>query len=207
MNKLLPYILLLFLCSCSKSPEEKARAMIKPFLNRIIPNIESYDAIEYGPLTPAKLNYYITFEYKILEEEFKAIEEEAKSLNKDFEEDLEWMKIGSQWHTPKYSTSEYEIQMDSLLHQMKSLADSIERENNRFTYDSTMVCMFHKFRYYDEKMSRHLIVPITFYFDKDVKEIKGITILSDIDEGENVYCDLAKMTEYGNKWVQEATQK
>ena len=108
------------------------------------------------------------------------------------------MRIGSKWHTPKYSATEYKSKMDSLLNQMKSLADSIKIENNKFTYDSTMVCMFHKFRYYDEKMSRHLIVPITLYFDKDVKEIKGVTILSEIDEGENVYCDFAKMAEYVN---------
>ncbi len=70
---------------------------------------------------------------------------------------------------------------------MDILIDSIEFNKSKFTFDSTMVCMTHKFRYYDEEEKRHMIVPITLYFDKDVTIIKGMSGYEYGDHGSKIY--------------------
>lgn len=48
--------------SCASSQEDKAQNMIRAILNQMLPNIESYETIEFGEFEPAKICFKETAE-------------------------------------------------------------------------------------------------------------------------------------------------
>ena len=130
----------LILASCTKSPEDKADVLIKPFLNKAFPNIESYEPIEFGKIATAHIEYKETAEYFRLSQEMKELLAEM-DMNADI---------------LKTALSKSEIiqctqKNEELYNKIHALHDSIDAKETNFTYDTTRVCIFHSFRYYDEE--------------------------------------------------------
>lgn len=192
MNKILPLVFILFLCSCGKSPEEKAKSHIESFMNKLIPNIKSYEPIQFGPLDSADIKYVMTQEYIDLSEQYEDAKKELEDLNETVDKELQWARITPSSYNYK-SLSEYKEKSTALINKIKTLSDSILKGKNNFTFDSTMVSMFHTFRFYDEDQKKYCIYPITFYFDKDITAIKGIRGLYYGDRGPEIYTDIKEL--------------
>lgn len=192
MKKILPLVFILFLCSCGKSPEEKAKSHIESFMNKLIPNIKSYEPIQFGSLDSADIKYVMTQEYIDLSRQYEDTKKELEDLNETMGKELKWAKIAPSAYNHKF-ISEYENKSTVLMNQMNTLSDSILKGMDNFTFDSTMVSMFHSFRFYDEDQKKYCICPITFYFDKDITAIKGIRGLYYGDRGPEIYTDIKEL--------------
>lgn len=179
--------ILLILCSlfpflsisCVPSQEEKAQALIRTQLNRMLPNIESYEVIEFGEFEPAKICFQETIEaYSLLNE--------IQSISDDMARELEMAK-----NSYDHATVEKHLEaLKELDAQFKMISDSIDRRVTEFQYDTTMVSMFHRFRYYDDEKRRNQIIPMTFYFDRDITKIKGVKYLYNDDSGPEIYSEI-----------------
>ncbi len=169
---------ILIFASCVKSPEDKAKALIEQHIRATLPNIDSYDPISFSSIDSAKLSYDMTLEYVMLDSRM--------------EECLSGMKENLKLAKASTSQSEFDYysnKMTEYHNEMRALQDSIDIATTKFTYDSTMVCMEHRFRYYDDKLERHLIIPMKFYFNSDITRIKGISFPSNGDSGREVFSE------------------
>jgi len=165
--------------SCVPSQEEKAQALIRTQLNQMLPNIGSYEVIEIGEFEPAKICFQETIEaYSLLSE--------LQSISDDMALEVEMAKSS---HDHAIAEKHFKT-IKELDAKFKTISDSINRRATEFHYDTTMVSMFHKFRYYDDKKRHHQIVPMTFYFNKDITKIKGIKYLYNDDSGPQIYSEI-----------------
>lgn len=172
-------ILFLILSSCAQSREEKAMSLIKPLINRAFPNIDSYEPIEYGNLEPAVLTGNLTEEYILTKREIDSKMEELSDKG----------ELAHLMASPE-KLDQFHREAATLKSEINVLSDSLIRIVKNFSYDTTMVSMKHVFRYYDDKQKYYQIIPMIFYFDKEITKIKGVRGLYYGDRGEEIYSEL-----------------
>ncbi len=165
--------------SCASSQEDKAQNMIRAILNQMLPNIESYETIEFGEFEPAKICFKETAEAHTLLSQLQQI-------NDDIEYELNNAKLSYD----RAIVEKHLRRIKKLEAQFTIISDSIDKRSKTFHYDTTMVSMFHKFRYYDDEKKCHQIIPMTFYFDRNITKIKGVKYLYNDDSGPEIYSEI-----------------
>lgn len=173
-------IFFLIVSSCAQSREEKAISLIKPFINYVFPNIDSYDPIEYGDLEPAVLSGELTEEYILAKRKINSKIEELRNNTNGWDRFM----ASQDW------IEQLDKEAATLQSEIDELNDSLDLIVKKFSYDTTMVSMKHVFRYYDDKQKCHQIIPIIFYFDKAITKIKGVRGLYYGDRGEEIYSEI-----------------
>ncbi|WP_150980441.1 MULTISPECIES: hypothetical protein [Bacteroidales] len=179
ITKIICYLFFTLSISCAPSKEEKAQNLIRASLNQMLPNIESYEAIEFGEFEPAKICFQET------DEAFTLLNE-LQEISDNMEQEIDNAKCS---YNPVIAEKHLET-FKNLDIQFKALSDSINKRSEAFHYDTTMVSIFHKFRYYDDKRKCYQIIPMTFYFDKNITKIKGVKYLYNDDSGPEIYSEM-----------------
>lgn len=154
--------LLAFMCSCSMSREEKAQALIKSWVYKHLPNYPSYEPLEFSEIDTIPIRYDETFQYSTLR---KSYEHKVSML----EHQIDYLN-----HFPgAHDRETREKEIADYQKAIPELKDSLEFLRKNFDFDTTRVCMRHKYRYYDEEEKQHYILSATYYFDKDISRIVG----------------------------------
>ena len=160
-------------CSCQKSNEDRAKDLITQEVNEMNKHDDSTaEIIEFGSLSPASIDYEITYPAFLLRKEMN-------SLIKDSQEKMDFLK---KWESIVDIRADAK-QVQEISQRVKALNDSIEHEKARFNFDSTRLEMPVKIKIIN-KGNTSKIETGSFFFDKDVIRIVGI--LNYVD-GEPVY--------------------
>ena len=167
--------------SCSKSPEELAKGLIDQRIHETLPNIKSYEPISFGTLDSAGLNPYMLPEYNNWFAKLKSAASEMK-----YQKELADLSLS------KSKKIEHLAKCEAARDEVFRMNDSIDKLTQNFTYDSAMLSMTHNFRYYNEEKNRHEIVRMTFYFDKDIQYIKGVSTPSEEEPVLEIYYGILK---------------
>lgn len=152
--------------SCQKSNQEKAEDLIRETMDAISqgdPN-SKYDALEFGQIEKAFLEYELTYPAHQLLKQMK-YHSDAMKEKKEFID--KWKDI--------YPTGlKNDIkQMQEHINMIQLLGDSIEREKARFKPDTTRFMMDVTIKSFNKKMNKQVSESGTFYFDKDITQIVG----------------------------------
>ncbi|MBD5346513.1 MAG: hypothetical protein HDR92_05220 [Bacteroides sp.] len=179
MKKLIFLILILSLYSCSKSREDRAQTLIKTHISKHLPNFSSYEAIEFGSIDTIPVHWDETFQYAWLMQDY-----ELKTFAMERAIDL------SRKQSRLTDSAELEREVREYKQALHEIEDSLASLRANFEFDTTYVCMRHKFRYFDEEEKQHYIVSETYYFDKDLSRLVGVksTLFNNSDE--EFYFDL-----------------
>lgn len=155
-------ILIFVFASCSKTREEKAKALIKDQLRKSLHDFKSYEPVEFSQLDTAYTSLADLSAYSTAQEDFDKAKAEAKT-------NQEYAEIYSGGYTHErfvhYQTLAYRAidAMQVAYHTMDSITKSFVRKPVGWA-------MNHSFR--AKNLSGNLgIAHYRYYFDQDLKEI------------------------------------
>lgn len=174
--------------SCSKSPEEKADALIKDALNKTLYKPETYKPIEtkvdsaFAPYEDPEflklLSEYGELNLKYQEVEVKA--KTAKSSMAIFSGPYQSAFGKNQYQEAKDEYDECKAEMD----RMQAKGDKLLQEINKFAKAERRFVGYKAFHNYraDNNAGQTLIGNMVFFIDKDFKEIKFSMVLEEYNE-------------------------
>ena len=151
------------LVSCSKSPEQKAKDLIKEEMKKSMNDFSSYEPVEYGKLDSS----FSVLDISTEQLSFDAYSKEAKKILGDME--IEAVSNLDDYKIDKVYFDSYKFKMDSVSKIIDAKAKSFKPEFKGWK-------MSHKFRG-KNKMGAVVLNSNIYEFDKDITKIVDETKL------------------------------
>ena len=162
---LLVALIAVTLVSCSKSPEQKAKDLIKEEMKKSMNDFSSYEPVEYGKLDSVRTTFF-SAEETMIDYWINKSKEDLQKMN-----DYIDFKIGD-----KDDFNFYKEQDLKDIHMADSLNKKVEKEKAAFKPEFKGWVMAHKFRG-KNKLGALVLNSNIYEFDKEVTKIVEVTNL------------------------------
>ena len=154
---------MIFVCSCSKSPEQKAQSLIKSKLKETLHDPKSYESVKFSTLDSVYTTLEDNLEYLILKKKFDWAYKKAQEF-------LSETKIysGSRFYRDEFrdALKGAEMMSDS----MTVYVPILEKMEKEFVPEFNGWKMEHSFRS-NNAMGAKTLGSYVFYFNNELKEI------------------------------------
>lgn len=175
MKKVILLLAIPLLVCCSKSPDEKAKSLIKDNLRKSLHDYASYEAVEFGTLDSVFTSASDLPEFSELKADYDYKKGTMDRLMSSVKFDIEWAQsMGGYTSTSEYRKVQRNLsEVEEMQKELMVIANKLDSINENYMPEFIGYSMIHRYR--SKTISGNMKLAISkFIFDKDITEIATI---------------------------------